>query len=67
MLNEAARVSKDPEPNIPTSEIQEIMDPVKFIERHNQKGEPNPKETVRMVNERREHLKEMRKDQLNRR
>lgn len=57
MLDEAARLSNDPEPHLTTEELREIMDPVKFIERHNNKGEPNPKETVRMINKRREQLK----------
>lgn len=67
MLDEAARLSNDPEPHLTTEELLEIMDPVKFIERHNQIGEPNPKETVRMVNDRREKLKESEQQQKRRR
>ncbi|MEN8228717.1 MAG: lyase family protein [Bacteroidota bacterium] len=58
MLDEAARLSDDPEPHLTTEELREIMDPVKFIERHNNLGEPNPNETIRMVNDRRMQLKE---------
>lgn len=57
MLDEAARLSNDPEPHLSTEELREIMDPVKFIERHNNIGEPNPKETVRMINKRRDQFK----------
>ncbi len=63
MLNEAARVSNDPEPHLTTEEIREIMDPVKFIERHNNTGDPNPKETIRMVKIRRNQLKESEQQQ----
>lgn len=67
MLDEAARLSNDPEPHLTTEELREIMDPVKFIERHKYKGEPNPKETVRMINKRRDQLKESEQQQALRR
>jgi len=67
MLDEAARVSNDPEPHLTTEEIREIMDPVKFIERHNNIGDPNPKETIRMLEIRRKKLKELEQQQAVRR
>lgn len=67
MLDEAARLSNDPEPHLTTKELREIMDPVKFIERHNQVGEPNPKETIRMVNERLKQLNVSKQQQVLRR
>lgn len=67
MLDEAALLTNDPEPNLTTEELQEILDPVKFIERHKYKGEPNPEETVRMVDERREQLRESEQQQKLRR
>jgi argininosuccinate lyase len=56
MLDEAARVANEKEPGLTTEEIREIMDPVRFIERHDNTGDPNPKETARMVKIRREQL-----------
>jgi len=67
MLDEAARISNDPEPHLTTEEIREIMDPVKFIERHNNVGDPNPEETIRMVKIRRGQLKELKQQQTDRR
>ena len=67
MLDEAARVSNDPEPHLTTDEIREIMDPLKFIARHDNTGDPNPKETLRMLEIRRNQLKEAKQRQTIRR
>lgn len=67
MLDEAARVANEKEPGLSTEEIRDIMDPVKFIERHNNTGDPNPRETARMVKIRREQLAGSRRPQLERR
>lgn len=67
MLDEAARIANAKEPKLTTKEIQEIMDPVKFLERHNNIGDPNPKETERLVKIRRELLIESKHRQQERR
>jgi argininosuccinate lyase len=67
MLDEAARVAKEKEPGLSTKEIREIMDPVEFIDRHNNTGDPHPKETVRMVGIRRKQLAVLRHFQAKRR
>jgi argininosuccinate lyase len=66
MLDEAARVANEKEPGLSTEEIREIMDPVKFIERHNNTGDPHPKETTRIVKIRREQLAVSRRRQAER-
>jgi len=66
MLDEAARVANEEEPGLTTKEIREIMDPVRFIERHTNTGDPNPKETARMVKIRRGQLAESRRRQIDR-
>lgn len=67
MVDEAARISNDPEPHLTTEEVREIFDPVKFLERHNNTGDPNPRETMRMLKIRRNHLKEAKHQQVLRR
>ncbi|MGV8091566.1 MAG: lyase family protein [Mangrovibacterium sp.] len=67
MLDEAAIIAHAKEPGLTTREIQEIMDPVKFIERHNNTGDPNPKETERIVKIRHSILEESRQRQQERR
>lgn len=66
MLDEAAHLSNAKEPGLTTIEIQDIMDPVKFIERHNNIGDPNPRETIRMVKIRRKLLDESKQHQQER-
>jgi argininosuccinate lyase len=58
MLDEAALIAKTRLPQLSTATILELMDPVRFIERHNNTGDPNPKETIRMVHSRQSQLKE---------
>lgn len=67
MLDEAARVANEREPKLTTAEIQEIMDPLKFIARHDNTGDPNPKETARMLGIRGAQLAESRRIQAERR
>jgi len=67
MLDEAAVVAGVPKPGLTTEEVQEIFDPVKFLERHNNVGDPNPKETLRLVEVRRKQLAESRQRQQERR
>jgi len=67
MLDEAAVVAGEPQPGLSTEEIREIFDPVKFLERHDNVGDPNPKETLRLVEVRRKQLAESRKRQQQRR
>jgi len=56
MLDEAARECGEEAPELSTAELQSCLDPVKFIETHNNVGGPAPSETVRMVAERRSSM-----------
>ncbi len=67
MLDEAAVVAGEPQPGLSTEELQEIYDPIKFLERHNNVGDPNPKETLRLVEIRCKQLAESRTRQQERR
>jgi argininosuccinate lyase len=67
LLDEAAKVANETPPGLTTEEIREMLDPVKFIERHNNVGDPNPKETRRLVDLRRADLAEAGKRHAERR
>jgi len=67
LLDEAAQVANEKAPGLSTAEIQEMFDPVKFLERHNNVGDPNPKETRRLISVRRAALAEAEKHQTQRR
>ena len=67
MLDEAAVVAGEPQPGLTTEELQEVFDPTKFLERHNNVGDPNPKETLRLIDIRRKQLAESRSRQEERR
>ena len=67
MLDEAALVAKQKPPKLATKELQEIFEPVRFIERHDNTGDPNPKETLRMIGIRRQQLADSRQTQKDRR
>ncbi|MGI6280026.1 MAG: lyase family protein [Acutalibacteraceae bacterium] len=57
LFNEALELNKEEVRDIlTTKEIQEYLDPVKFIERHNNIGDPNPNEVARQITQRREVL-----------
>ena len=56
LLDEAARVANEDPPGLTTAEVREQLDPAKFIERHNNLGDPNPAETNRLIGARRDTL-----------
>ncbi len=66
MLDEAARECEEEPPGLSTDVLQSCLDPVTFIETHNNIGGPAPSETVRMVNERRSEIADARKRQQDR-
>ncbi len=67
LLDEAAKVANETPPNLTTAEIRDCLDPVRFLERHNNVGDPNPLETRRMIAERRDALEDARQRQGERR
>lgn len=67
LLDEAAKVANETPPGLSTAEIEEMLDPVKFIERHDNVGDPNPKETLRLIAVRRAALADAAKRQADRR
>ena len=58
MLDEAARLCEEEPPGLDTATLQRCLDPVAFIENHNNTGGPAPSETARMVKRRREMIAE---------
>jgi len=56
LLDEAARVAGEDPPRLSTREVCEALDPVKFIERHNNLGDPNPDESRSLIANRRKKL-----------
>jgi argininosuccinate lyase len=66
MLDEAASQCGEEPPGLSTAVLQSCLDPVKFVETHNNIGGPAPSETVRMVGERRSAIAEARKRQKER-
>jgi argininosuccinate lyase len=67
LLDQAAKVANEKPPGLTIEEIREIFDPVKFLERHNNVGDPNPQETRRLIGVRRAGLAELTKRQTQRR
>jgi argininosuccinate lyase len=67
LLDEAAKVANEKPPGLSTAEVREMLDPVKFLERHNNVGDPNPAETRRLITVRRAALAEAEKHQAQRR
>ena len=67
MLDEAALVANETPPGLTTEQIEEIFSPEKFLQRHNNTGDPNPEETRRLIEIRRKQLAESRKVQAERR
>jgi len=61
LLDEAAKIAGDVPTGLSTEEVREMLDPVKFIERHNNVGDPHPDESRRMIAIRRESLEEAQK------
>ena len=56
LLDEAAKVANENPPGLTTNEVREMLDPVKFIERHNNVGDPHPDESRRIITARRKTL-----------
>lgn len=56
LLDEAARISDEEPPRLSTEEVREQLDPVEFIKRHNNLGDPAPEESRRMIDLRRKTL-----------
>lgn len=67
LLDEAAKVANETPPGLSTAEVRERLDPERFIERHDNVGDPNPKETLRLVAVRRAALADAVKRQAERR
>ena len=56
LLDEAARIVEEEPPRLSTEEVRGCLDPVQFIKRHNNLGDPAPEESRRMIRLRRESL-----------
>ena len=60
LLDEAARIVEEEPPRLSTEEVRGCLDPVQFIKRHNNLGDPAPEESRRMIRLRRGSLVEAR-------
>ena len=58
LLDEAARIADEEPPGLCTEEVRTQLDPVEFIKRHNNLGDPAPEESRRMIGLRRTTLAE---------
>ena len=67
LLDEAARLTDEPEPRLTDDEVQECMNLDDFFEKHNGSGDPHPDETRRLAALRRERLDALRAEQQQRR
>jgi argininosuccinate lyase len=67
LLDEAARVSSEPEPGLSDAEVLDAMGLETFFEKHCNVGDPCPSETLRMIKLRRESLAGLRQAQTERR
>jgi len=67
LLDEAATVANETPPGLGTEEIREMLDPLKFIARHTNVGDPHPAETLRLIGVRRQQLEQMAQRQSQRR
>jgi len=67
LLDEAARVTGDPEPHLTTEEVQDAMSLDTFFEKHCNLGDPCPSETLRMIGLRRNDLNKAQERQKARR
>ncbi|MEW6358821.1 MAG: lyase family protein [Planctomycetota bacterium] len=56
LLDEAARIADEKPPRLSTKEVRDALDPVKFVKRHDNVGDPHPDESRRMIAKRREAL-----------
>jgi len=66
LLDEAARIADEDPPGLSTEEVREQLDPVEFIKRHNNLGDPAPGESQRMIRLRQATLAEANKRQTQR-
>jgi argininosuccinate lyase len=67
LLDEAARVTSEPEPKLSDADVQDAMGLEHFFEKHDNLGDPCPGETLRMVGVRRNELEAIRARQKDRR
>jgi argininosuccinate lyase len=67
LLDEAARVTSEPEPHLTTEQVQDAIGLESFLEKHRNVGDPHPDETRRLIGTRREQLEEFRSRQAERR
>jgi argininosuccinate lyase len=58
LLDEAARIADEDPPGLSTEDVRKLLDPVEFIKRHNNLGDPAPEESRRMIGLRQEALVE---------
>ncbi len=58
LLDEAARLADEDPPGLSTEEVRRQLDPVEFIKRHDNLGDPAPRESLRMIEIRRKTLAE---------
>jgi argininosuccinate lyase len=56
LLDEAARVTSEPEPGLTTEQVQDAMGLESFFEKHDNVGDPNPAETRRLIGIRRTQI-----------
>jgi argininosuccinate lyase len=67
LLDEAARVTAEPEPHLTDAEVQESMGLEGFFQKHDGLGDPHPDETRRLIAKRRAELEDLRSSQAERR
>jgi argininosuccinate lyase len=60
LLDEAARAVSEREPGLSTEQVRDALDPEAFIRRHDNTGDPAPRESLRMIGERRTALTDSR-------
>ena len=66
LLDEAARISDEPEPHLSTETVQDAMGLASFFEKHNNLGDPCPSETLRLIGLRRKDLEAAKARQVER-
>ncbi len=67
LLDEAARITGEPEPHLSTEQVQDAMGLESFFEKHANVGDPCPSETHRLIAQRRADLAQARQRQAQRR
>jgi argininosuccinate lyase len=61
LLDEAAGIADESPPGISTEEIREALDPARSVLRHDNRGDPHPEESARMITARRRALERERR------